>query len=248
MNLVDLALGTERKQQPRHFKRPNASGDCRSNCEGRSARAIRSSRRLNVLATAALLSLGSAHAVPVIWVGPTNGYWDVLGNWNPGLPGLTSDALLGAFNTEFRTGAVTVQSFVGTGRLTISGGTLAALAASSIGSFAFTGGVLDGTGAVTISGPSVWTGGQMASTTPGGSTTFNGALALSGNGVHDITSRTVNFAGTTTWDNAPGGGSQGVISHRLSCHPEQQRHLVGPKRGIARSDWQLLRWCAKHFQ
>jgi hypothetical protein len=101
------------------------------------------------------------------------------------------------------------NSFAGT--LGISAGTLVAGGVFNVAGLNFSGGVLDGTGAVTINGPSVWTGGQLASTTPGGSTTFNGALALSGNGVHDITSRTVNFAGTTTWDNAPGGSSQGVI-------------------------------------
>jgi hypothetical protein len=191
------------------LEHPRYLGDCVPGHQIQKAFSKRSACRLGTLAAAALFALGTAHAVPVTWVGPTNGFWDVLGNWNPGLPSPTSDVSLGAFNTEFRTGGVTVQSFTGTGRLTISGGTLATLSASSVGALTFTGGVLDGPGAVTISGPTVWTGGQMASSAPGGNTTFNGAVALSGNGFRDITARTVNFAGTTTWDNTPGGGNAG---------------------------------------
>jgi hypothetical protein len=48
--------------------------------------------------------------------------------------------------------------------------------------------------------------GALASGAGTGSTTFNGALALSGNSDGRVISgATVNFAGTTTWSNSPGG-------------------------------------------
>ena len=40
-----------------------------------------------------------------------------------------------------------------------------------------------------------------------GSTVFNGALQLSGNGLRDITARSVTFAGTTTWTNFARGNA-----------------------------------------
>jgi hypothetical protein len=42
-----------------------------------------------------------------------------------------------------------------------------------------------------------WSGGTITGT----ETTFNGALAISGTDVHDLTTRTLNLHGTTTWTN-----------------------------------------------
>ena len=158
------------------------------------------------IAAALVFSLSPARSVEVVWIGSDNGYWDDVASWDLGLPGFADNLVLGSFNTEFRSGDVTVQSFVGIGRLTVSGGSLSPSAASSIGALSFTGGVLGGVGVLTINGPSSWTGngGQMTGT---GSTTFNGDLELSGDGVRIVTERTVNMAGTTTWTNSANGNA-----------------------------------------
>ena len=152
-----------------------------------------------------------AQAVNVIWVGPNNSFWDIAANWNTGLPSALSNAQLGAFNTEFRSGNLALQSFVGTGQLTISGGTLAPSAASSIGGLVMTGGTLAGDGTVAVNGASGWTGGTMSGT---GTTTFNSALSLSGgSNTRVISGRPVTVAGTTTWSNAfTSGGSIGLAN------------------------------------
>ena len=156
----------------------------------------------HLIAMAAAMALLPAHSAVISWSGANNGFWDISGNWTPALPGPLDDVLLAAFDTEFRSGAVTIRTLTGTGRLTLSGGSLSMTNASSIGAFSMTGGIVAGTGALTISGASTWTGGSMSGA---GSTTFNGALVLSGNVLRDITGRAVNFAGTTTWTNIAGG-------------------------------------------
>src|SRR5512137_41174 len=102
-----------------------------------------------------------APAATVNWVGPSGGFWDIAGNWSPGLPGSTDDALLGAFDTEFRTGSVTIRSFTGTGLLRVTGGTLQVTQASSIGSVVMSGGSLGGSGDITVSGVTTLSGGNM---------------------------------------------------------------------------------------
>ncbi|MCC6124147.1 MAG: autotransporter-associated beta strand repeat-containing protein [Pirellulales bacterium] len=147
------------------------------------------------LAASLVLNPLPAFASSVDWVGANNGYWDVAANWNPASPVATDNVLLGGFDTELRSGSFDILSLAGTGRLTLSGGSLAFAAASSVGSLDMTGGTIDGVGALSISGASAWTGGNMNGA---GSTTFNGDLAIGGN-VHNITSRAVNFAAATTW-------------------------------------------------
>ena len=165
------------------------------------------SRVFEVAVVSAVL-IAPCSAAPVTWVGPNNGFWDTAGNWNPGLPGAADDALLGAFDTEFRSGAVTIRSLAGTGRFTLSGGTLTITNASTSGALALSGGTLGGTGVVTLSGPSTWTGGTMTGT---GAAVFNDALAISGNTFRSMTlGRTLTTNGTTTWTNAV-GANQGLI-------------------------------------
>ena len=53
----------------------------------------------------ALAFLAPARAANITWVGPNDGFWDIAGNWNPGLPVAADDVLLGAFDTEIRSGA-----------------------------------------------------------------------------------------------------------------------------------------------
>ena len=110
------------------------------NCRGRLAVAI------------SLLLPGLAVAGNVSWVGPDGNFWDVPGNWNPAPPGAADDALLGAFNTEFRTGTVGIKSFTGTAQLKVSGGQLSVTNASSIGSLNQSQGSLGGAGNVTVTG------------------------------------------------------------------------------------------------
>ena len=166
-------------------------------------------RRLSPLALAALLALGATglNAAPRTYVGggPTS-FWDVVANWTGGiLPGAADDAILGAFNTQVGT-SFTINSFVGTGALTVSAGSLSFAAASSIGALNLTGGTLAGTGNLQVAGASTWTSGTM---TGSGTTTINGALAISDGGLKDITAgRTVNFNGTTTWTNTSDGAGR----------------------------------------
>jgi hypothetical protein len=152
---------------------------------------------LSALAAAAALAAGgSASAAPVTWVGPNASFWDLAANWSPALPGAADDVLLGAFDSEFRTGNVTVLSFTGTGQLRVSGGILQNTQASSIGSLLLSGGSLGGTGSLAVANASTWTGGTLFGT---GSTNFAGSLAITGANGKGITGgRTVN-AGNTTW-------------------------------------------------
>ena len=133
--------------------------------------------RRSLIATAAIAALGAtgAQAANVNWVGPNASFWDLATNWNPALPGAADDVLLGVFDTTLRSGTVTIQSFTGTGTLSLTGGSLSVSSASSIGGFDMAGGTLDGIGAVSVSGASSWTSGTMSGA---GSTTFNGPLAL----------------------------------------------------------------------
>jgi hypothetical protein len=166
---------------------------------------------LHPIALAAALAgmMGSAAADTVTWCNASSGYWDTSANWCPSAPTAASDALLGGANTEFRSGSQDLQSFVGTGQLTLSGGTLSPAQASSIGSLNMTGGTLAGAGALTVTGASTWSGGHMsspgASSNPyeapktGSTTTFLGPLTLGGSGAGPSSDvRTINFAGTTT--------------------------------------------------
>jgi fibronectin-binding autotransporter adhesin len=152
-----------------------------------------------------LVAAHQAQAVPVTWVGSNNGYWDSAANWSPAIPGASADVLLGTFDTEFRaaSSALTVQSFTGAGRLTVSGGTLSAASASSVRVLNFTGGGIAGDGTLAVATDSIWTGGVFSGS---GSTTYAADLKLSGTGsTRQIAGRTVNFMGTTTWTNSYAG-------------------------------------------
>src|SRR5262245_58149873 len=118
------------------------------------------------LASGAALALATLPVWPatITWVGPNAGFWDVAGNWNPGLPGAPDDAALGSFDTVFRSGTVTIQSFTGTGLLSITGGTLTVTNASTIGSLTQSNGSLGGTGNVTITGNATFTFGDQRGT------------------------------------------------------------------------------------
>src|SRR6185436_17209288 len=56
-------------------------------------------------------------------------------------------------------------------------------------------GALSGTGTVTVSGPTIWTGGDMSG---GGTTNANGGLKITG-GTHFIYDRTINITGNSEY-------------------------------------------------
>src|SRR5207302_8419983 len=68
------------------------------------------------------------------------------------------------------------------------------------------GGTLGGPGTAIISGAGTWTNDIINGD---GTTTVNGTPAITATGIRDSTTRSVNFAGTTTWTNtANGNGGQ----------------------------------------
>jgi len=149
------------------------------------------------MALACAAAMLPAKAATVTWIGPNASFWDLAVNWNPALPGATDDLLLGAFDTTFRSGTVTVQSFTGTGTLSVTGGSLSATAASSTGGLNFSAGAIGGAGNLGIAGPWNWTGGLM---TGAGTTFANGAVNITGAATKQLSgNRIVNLAGTTTW-------------------------------------------------
>ena len=85
--------------------------------------------------------------------------------------------MLGAFDTIFGSGTVTVQSLTGTGRLRITGATLSLSAASSIGALdPESGGTRDGAGTLTVSGAGGRGGGTLTfRVAVGGTPAFPGA-------------------------------------------------------------------------
>jgi hypothetical protein len=134
--------------------------------------------RRHALGLAALLSLSAlpASAAVVSWAGPNASFWDLAANWNPGTPVAADDVLLGAFDTEVRSGVASVRSFTGSGRLRLSGGTLRTATASSTGVLDLAGGTLSGKGTVTA-GSLNWTSGTMGeyeASNFGGATTVTG--------------------------------------------------------------------------
>ena len=115
----------------------------------------------------------------------------------------------GTGQLQISSGAVNASGINGfSGELVLNGGALNVAGTFNTSRLAMTSGTLGGTGVLTISGASSWTGGAMSGA---GTTTFSGPLALSGNNFRFITGRTVNFAGATTWDNAPGANNTGLI-------------------------------------
>jgi hypothetical protein len=168
---------------------------------------------LSAVVVVAIAGFGSARAANVTWVGPDLSFWDLAANWNPGLPGAADDVLLGAFDTQFRSGNVTVLSFTGTGQLRVTGGTLQNTQASSIGSLSMSGGVLGGTGSLAIAGPSTWTGGTIFGA---GTSTFASTLAITGaTGKQIQGGRTIN-AGSTTWSGNTGANNNAITFNNAS--------------------------------
>jgi len=152
--------------------------------------------RLAVAALAAF-GCGAAPAANVSWVGSSGSFWDLTANWNTGmLPGAADDVLLGSFATTLRSGNFSVQSFNGTGTLSLTGGTLSRTAASSVGGLNLSGGTLTGAGALSVTGASTWSAGNIS----GAGTIDFGDLTISGAATKALVGGpTLNLNGTTTW-------------------------------------------------
>jgi len=152
------------------------------------------------MAVAAVAAFGSGalQAANVGWVGGgADSFWDLVTNWNPtALPGATDDVFLGAFDTTLRSGNFSVQSFSGTGKLSITGGSLSNALASGVGSLSFSAGTIGGAGNFSIVGPTTWTGGTMSGT---GTTIANG-MTISGASTKVLVGgRTLELNGSTSW-------------------------------------------------
>jgi len=169
---------------------------------------MRSSRLwspLRAIAAAAIAAIGAgaAHAADITWIGPNGSFWDLAPNWNPGLPGAADDALLGAFDTTFRSGTITVQSFSGTGTLSVTGGSLSSTLASTAGGLNLSAGSIGGAGNLTVTGAMNWTGGTMT----GAGTTFADTLAITGANTKSLSGGRVLNAGDTTWSGNTGNNN-----------------------------------------
>ena len=157
----------------------------------------------NAIATAALMALGGGpvQAADVSWIGPNASFWDIVTNWssNPALPGAADDALLGAFDTTFRSGALTIRSFNGTGTFSVTGGTLTFTNASSVGGLVMSNGQLTGTGNLVVTGTTnITLGGLSGNAT----TTVQGSTTISGTGLSLDGGRIFRNEGTLTQTNA----------------------------------------------
>ncbi len=148
-------------------------------------------------AVIAALNIGNVEAANSTWIGPNGRFWDETTNWSPRPPAAGDDVVLGAFDTTFRMNALTVNSFFGTGVLSITGGSLGATSASGTGGLVMSGGTLGGAGTVTVSGLATLTGGEQTGT---GTSQFNGNVAINGNGERILSSgRIMNTAAVTNW-------------------------------------------------
>ena len=168
------------------------------------------STRRTRLAVAALAAFGSGalQAASVSWIGSNASFWDLASNWSTGLlPGAADDVLLGAFDTTLRSGTFNVQSFSGTGTLSLTGGALGNTLASTLGALNMSAGTLGGTGSIGIAGASSWSGGSMSGA---GSTSF-GDLAITGAATKVLVGgRTLNLNGTTTWSGNTGNNNNAI--------------------------------------
>ena len=157
---------------------------------------------LTPVALAAVLICQPAHAATRNWTGGAgapNSFWDLVTNWNTGLPVAGDIATLGAFNTTIRSGTWALQSMSGTGTLTMTAGALSVAAASSMGGLVMSGGSVGGAGTLAL-GSFTWNGGDLGnSTSLGGVINVNGATTL--NSTQHVVNygQTLNLKGNSTW-------------------------------------------------
>ncbi len=149
------------------------------------------------------------------WTNPSGGSWDAASNWSTGtVPGPADDVVI---NVSGATPTVTISSNVesvnsitASDPLVISGGGLTVAANSTISGLSMSGGILNGSGTVTVTGAFDWTGGDLDGT---GNTTITrlGTLSIAGSSTKFLTGdHVLNNEGTGTWsgtwefDGSPG--------------------------------------------
>lgn len=148
-------------------------------------------------ALVAALGTGAVQAASISWDGGGgSSFWDVATNWGTNtVPVAGDDVLLDAFDTTLRSGNFALQSFSGTGTLSLSGGSLSNTLASSLGGLNLSGGAIGGTGSQTISGTLAWTGGSITGT----GNTSTDTLTISGANGKTLSGGRVLNAVNTTW-------------------------------------------------
>jgi hypothetical protein len=171
--------------------------------------------KLKPLAAAiGLLLTLPTQAASISWTG-TTGFWDVTGNWAPGLPNPTDDATInvpGVQTVIVRSGSYAVNSLnvAGDETMAVTGGSLTINGASNLALYSQSGGTLAGAGSVNISGSADWSGGTQSGS---GSTNVNGSLAISSNNDKTLYGRTLSNNGATTWNSSYGAiyASNGAV-------------------------------------
>ncbi|MGA2496664.1 MAG: hypothetical protein ABSH20_02925, partial [Tepidisphaeraceae bacterium] len=118
----------------------------------------------------------------ISWISDAGGFWDDPANWSGGVvPGPGDDVVISrAANpaVTIRTG-VSVDSLDSENGLSLTAGALTVATDSVIaGIFTFSGGTLNASGPLTISGTATWTGGDIGN----GTITNTGTVTLSGGG------------------------------------------------------------------
>ncbi|MBI5618054.1 MAG: choice-of-anchor D domain-containing protein [Gammaproteobacteria bacterium] len=154
-------------------------------------------------------SFTPAAAVTVNWIGPDDSFWDLAANWSPARPAAADDASLASFNTVFRSGTVALNSFSGSGTLSVTGGILRPAAASSAGRLVLSGSAtLAGLGTITAD-LFDWRGGTLGETgaNAGGVTRVTGATTLAAAQLTLQAGRRLELLGPTTWTQGTGAGS-----------------------------------------
>jgi hypothetical protein len=218
--------------------RINESGDHESNLIMKTVaftHAPTSSRKLlktsfakwQVFAVAVLITVVSADAADLVWIGGT-GNWNAAGNWSPAqLPTAADNAFITNSGTYTVTlpqgstgtaGTLTVGGASGTQTLAIDRATLTLNGASVINAsghldLLVSQSILTGSGNLTVDGTLNWANGTMSGA---GITTIGsgGVLAIGSGGV--TFGRTLNNGGTGTWSGGNLSMSAGVVFNNLA--------------------------------
>ncbi|MGE0642374.1 MAG: Ig-like domain-containing protein [Nitrospira sp.] len=157
-----------------------------------------SDRAGNVMGTTPLDTHFTIQQFTVEWIGASGGDWNTASNWSTGVvPVATDDVFIPLLSSPvvISSGAVTVQTLIANGAVTLSGGTFAINGDSQInGVFTQSGGTLTGSGNLTLAGPYALTAANMIGT---GTTVLQGSGTISSLNLDD--DRVVRIVGTTAW-------------------------------------------------
>jgi hypothetical protein len=152
-----------------------------------------------LLAQAPLTQTASLQITPTVtWTGAANGFWDVASNWSTGkVPGATDDVQLGGSVTVTVRSNQSIHSLLSSETLVLQSGILTLGGPSEIdGALQLTGGNVTANDALTITGATTWTSGEIRAATTG-TVTNTGQMTLSGSGPF-AAAGTFNNSGTVT--------------------------------------------------